>query len=95
VKRILSPSIRSILAVLMAVSAISVFPKIETQKASADNAAPLFFEDDFSNSKSGWPTADSDIGSAAYKNGIYEISIKRPEFASGHQTNILSSHPNS
>lgn len=79
-KRILSPSIRSILAVLMAVSAISVFPKIETHKASADNSPTLFFEDDFSNSKSGWPTADSDIGSAAYKNGIYEISIKRPEF---------------
>jgi len=44
------------------------------------NTDGVVFEDDFSDSKSGWFTGSADWGELAYENGEYSVSIKKPHF---------------
>lgn len=70
-----------IISLIILASFVAVTPVTNHQPVQADNNKPkLFFQDDYSDSKSGWPAFDSDVGSSAYHNGAYEIAIKKTEY---------------
>jgi hypothetical protein len=61
---------------MIAVMACS-FNTAKTPTAQPPSGAQVLFQDDFSNSDSGWDRAQSDYGSTNYSNGSYVINVAK------------------
>ncbi len=55
-------------------------PPADTGSAPDDKMTTLAFQDDFSDTSSGWDRSEWDNGVTDYANGVYEILVKAPKY---------------
>jgi hypothetical protein len=63
------------LAAIVLVSLACSFSTISTPSTSGGQSGNVLFQDDFSNTKSGWSTRESNGDKMAYSNGSFEIYL--------------------